>query len=117
MVAMLMEIEEEEELLAYTHDDEIAIPVEIHKQIAKAHNAITGHDRVKQTVNKMQRQGCKFSHMREYVDKLIKQCPVCQELDNRTFPIGVTPFTSATYRAMQRLQVDVIGPLLPTEEG
>ena len=69
------------------------------------------------TIDKMKRQGCNFPHMRAYVDKFIKQCPTCQKLDYKSFPIGVTPFTLATYRAMQKLQVDAIGPLPETEEG
>ena len=109
--------EEEAEVLFGPLDDDVALPKEIYKQITQAHNVFRGHSGVQRTVDRMKKDGCSFPHMREYVDKFIKQCPVCQKLDYRTFPVGVAPFTSATYKAMQRLQVDAIGPLPETEEG
>ena len=116
MVALLHELDEEEAVNG-PMDDDIAIPVEIHKQISKAHNIMVGHHGVQRTVHKMRRQGSSFPHMREYVDKFIKQCPVCQKLDYRKYPVGVTPFTLATYKAMQTLQIDAIGPLPESPEG
>ena len=113
LLGMLQELEED----LFPIDDEVSIPEDIREQIKLAHNHMVGHSGVKRTVLKLQRMGSTFPAMRDWVDKFIKQCPVCQKEDCRTFPVGVTPFTSATYKAMQRLQVDSIGPLPATEEG
>jgi hypothetical protein len=113
LVGMLHELEEE----LFPIDDEVSIPEDIRAQIKLAHNAMVGHSGVLRTILKLKRLGSTFPNMRDWVDKFIKQCPVCQKEDCRTFPVGVTPFTSATYKAMQRLQVDSIGPLPTTEEG
>ena len=113
MVCMLQELEED----LFPIDDEVAIPEDIREQIKLAHNAMVGHSGVQRTVLKLKRLGSSFPNMRDWVDKFIKQCPICQKEDCRTFPVGVTPFTSATYKAMQRIQVDSIGPLPASEEG
>ena len=113
LVGMLHEMEED----MFAVDDEVSIPEDIRAQIKLAHNAMVGHSGVQRTVLKLKRLGSSFPNMRDWVDKYIKQCPVCQKEDCRTFPVGVTPFTSATYKAMQRIQVDSIGPLPSTEEG
>jgi hypothetical protein len=113
LVGMLHELEDE----LFPIDDEVSIPEDIRAQLKLAHNAMVGHSGVQRTILKLKRLGSTFPNMRDWVDKFIKQCPVCQKEDCRTFPVGVTPFTSATYKAMQRLQVDSIGPLPTTEEG
>lgn len=113
MMEQLFELEEDMCPL----DEEVAIPDDIRDQIKQAHNALVGHSGVQRTVLKLRRLGSTFPNMRDWVDKFVKQCPVCQKEDCRTFPVGVTPFTLATYKAMQRLQLDSIGPLPATEEG
>lgn len=47
----------------------------------------------------------------------IKNCPICQKLDQRGVVINATPFTLASDTPMQSLSVDSIGPLPVDEFG
>ena len=116
LISMYTEIESPDELFAFL-DDEVAIPQSIYDELEAAHNSVVGHSGVKRTILKLRRKGVKMKYMRDYVDKFIKQCPLCQKLDERRLPVHVKPLTMATYRAMQRINIDAIGPLPETEDG
>ena len=116
LVALYADIEAPDELCAFL-DEEVAIPQSIIDQLEAVHNSVLGHSGVKRTISKLKRKGVKMKYMREYVDKFIKQCPLCQKLDERRLPVHVKPLTMATYRAMQRINIDAIGPLPETEDG
>ena len=116
LLSIFMEMDAVTELCAFI-DDDAPIPQSILDELKAVHNAIAGHSGVKRTVLKLKRKGVKMKHMRDYVDKFIKQCPLCQKLDERRLPVHVKPLTLASYRAMQRLQVDAIGPLPKTGNG
>ena len=73
LVGMLHEMEED----MFAIDDEVLIPEDIRAQIKLAHNAMVGHSGVQRTVLKLKRLGSSFPSMRDWVDKYIKQCPVC----------------------------------------
>ena len=116
LLSMYTEIESPDELFAFL-DDEVAIPQPIVDELEAVHNSVVGHSGVKRTILKLRRKGVKMKYMRDYVDKFIKQCPLCQKLDERRLPVHVKPLTMATYRAMQRINIDAIGPLPETEDG
>ena len=116
LLSMFVEMDAVDELCAFI-DDDVPIPQAILDELKAVHNSIAGHSGVKRTILKLKRKEVKFKYMRDYVDKFIKQCPLCQKLDERRLPVHVKPLTLATYRAMQRLQIDAIGPLPTTENG
>ena len=115
MLQSFAEMDQLVELCAFI-DDDAPIPQSILDELIAVHNSMVGHNGVKRTVHKLQRKGVKMKHMRDYVSKFIKQCPLCQKLDERHLPVNVKPLTLASYRAMQRLQIDAIGPLPATED-
>ena len=116
LLSMFVEMDAVDELCAFI-DDDVPIPQAILDELKAVHNSVAGHSGVKRTILKLKRKEVKFKYMRDYVDKFIKQCPLCQKLDERRLPVHVKPLTLATYRAMQRLQIDAIGPLPTTENG
>ena len=98
-------------------DDEMNFPDELYEQIKLGHNAMRGHHGVLSTIRKLKELGIKFKHMRQWVDKFIKLCPTCNKTDETSFHIATMPYTLATYRAMQNLQLDAIGPLREDADG
>jgi hypothetical protein len=95
LLSMYTEIESSDELFAFL-DDEVAIPQPIVDELEAVHNSVVGHSGVKRTILKLRRKGVKMKYMRDYVDKFIKQCPLCQKLDERRLPVHVKPLTMAT---------------------
>lgn len=102
-----------------THSKQVVeMTKEIHDMITSVHNAFAGHSGVRRTLAKLRKQGVKFDHMRVLVDMFIKQCPFCQKASEKAGPPAITlPFTLASYGAMNRLNIDSIGPLIPDPEG
>ena len=49
--------------------------------------------------------------MRDHVKQFIKDCPICQKLDQRNVKIQTVPFTNATLEPMDTLNIDTIGPV------
>ena len=90
---------------------------EVYKSISSVHKSVTGHHGVDRTCDKLIRLGKKFPYMRSYVREFIKKCPCCQKLSYVKISIHTHPFTNSTYAPMQRIAIDSIGPLPPTEEG
>ena len=96
---------------------EMIIPVASRALIAKCHNALVGHMGVEKTVEKLQRLGHSWTHMREHVKKFIRECPYCQKMSYLKTPVHTHPFTTAAYGPWQRLNIDSIGPLSMSAEG
>jgi len=96
---------------------EMVIPVAQRALIAKCHNALVGHMGVEKTVEKLQRLGHSWTHMREHVKKFIRECPYCQKMSYLKTPVHTHPFTTAAYGPWQRLNIDSIGPLSMSAEG
>jgi len=98
-------------------DDETPFPEELYNTIKSTHNHMAGHHGVNSTIRKLKENGIRFKYMRRWVDKFIKLCPGCNKSEERSFPIAIIPYTLASYQAMQRLQLDSIGPLREDELG
>ena len=55
--------------------------------------------------------------LKYYVEKFIRECPICQKSSEISDPVVVKPFTSITLKPMQRINVDTIGPLPVDKNG
>jgi hypothetical protein len=96
--------------------DDYSIPKDKYKIIAKVHNSTAGHNGVEKTLEKLTSRGeLNWPHMREHVKRFIKECPICQKLDNRSVNIHIEPFTTASAEPMDTLNIDSIGPV-PTDD-
>ena len=58
-----------------------------------------------------------WKYMRHHVKKYIEECPVCQKVNTDRITTNTTPFTTATYEPMARINIDEIGPLVPDDDG
>jgi hypothetical protein len=77
-----------EEQLCVFDDHALSIPNKKYKLIAKVHNSTAGHNGVEKTLQKLEARGeGTWPHMREHVKQFIKDCPVCQKLDQRNVKI------------------------------
>jgi hypothetical protein len=85
--------------------------------IATYHNSAVGHHGVDRTYNKLKANNHEWEYMRENIRKFIDMCPCCQKMSYLKIPIHTSPFTNATYRPMERLNIDTIGPLPADEDG
>jgi hypothetical protein len=85
--------------------------------IQAVHNSVSGHHGVERTYQKLIQQGHAWMYMREHIKRFIKLCPCCQKMSYLSVPIHTSPFTTASYNCMERLNVDSIGPLSPDDEG
>jgi hypothetical protein len=112
---MWLFLDEQHELWAL--DEEPVLTPEISTEISLVHNAMCGHGCVKRTVQKLLVKDVTFAHMRELVNKFIKECPFCQKQNYRKTENIVKPFTTTQTQVMQRLNIDTIGPLIEDEEG
>jgi len=101
--------EKAEHLCAF---EPITIPKQKYKLIAKVHNSTAGHNGVEKTLDKLEARGEEtWPHMRDHVKQFIKDCPICQKLDQRNVKIQTVPFTNATLEPMDTLNIDTIGPV------
>jgi hypothetical protein len=87
------------------------IPDEKYKLIAEVHNSTRGHFGVEKTMQKLIAGDNRWEHMREHIRAFIKKCPLCQKMSYIKTPIHTHPFVIGTYRIMERVAVDTIGPL------
>ena len=55
--------------------------------------------------------------MRSYVSHFIKKCPCCQIMSRLKTPIETQKFVGSTYKLMERISWDTIGPLDKDEYG
>jgi hypothetical protein len=91
--------------------DSFEIPADLYKILAKVHNTNVGHFGEELTLKRVIETGQTMPYIREYVKRFIKQCPCCQKTTKLRIPINVQKFTTSTYRTMQCLNIDTIGPL------
>ena len=93
-------------------DDDVPIPDDIHEAITSVHNIMKGHKGVKVTVQRLLQAGYSFKYMRGWVERFILECDYCQKQSYKRSKKETLPFTLAqTQHVMQRLNVDIIGPL------
>ena len=103
-------LEEENELLLV--QDDSPIPNDIHEAISSVHNILKGHKGAKVTVQRLREKGYAFKYMRGWAERFILECDYCQKQSYKRSKKETLPFTLAqTQHVMQRLNIDVIGPL------
>ena len=94
------------------------IPDSIYSIISRYHNSIVDHSGRDRTLRKILRNATEAPpNIRAWVDKFIKQCPCCQKMSQLRIPIHTTPYSTATYRPMQRINIDTMGPFPVDEDG
>jgi hypothetical protein len=95
-----------------TEDD---IPEEAYEKISQVHNSIQGHFGVEKTHEHLLRDGYEtWEHIRAHIRSFIRKCPCCQKMSTLRIPIHTSPYTTASHRTMERLNVDTLGPF-PTD--
>ncbi len=109
--------------LCTTHDQqilaviELKVPTDKYKVISAAHNSMVGHHGVERTINLLNKNKQDWLNRRAHVKQFIRDCPLCQKMSFIKVPIQTHPFTTSTYRPMERLNIDSIGPLPIDSEG
>ena len=99
-------------------EEETPLTEPVKRHIRSVHNSVAGHNGVEKTLEKLTAKGVQpWFKMRENVKQYIKNCPICQKLDQRAVAINATPFTLASRMPMRSLSVDSIGPLPIDEFG
>ena len=86
-------------------------------KIMRVHNSLRGHHGFERTLDIVRREQGEWKYMRQHVKDFIEHCPLCQKLKDIKSVIVSTPFTTATYSPMSRINMDTIGPLPKDEEG
>ena len=93
------------------------IPDKYYAEIGRVHNSLVGHHGVDRTMKHLIRKDLHWPGMRKHVRWFIKECPMCQLMSQIKVPIQIVRYTLASYRVMERINVDTIGPLPPDEKG
>ena len=78
--------------------------------IAQCHNSMVGHSGVDKTVKRLKLLKLKWPDMRTDVWTFIQNCPCCQKMSQIRPPINALKYTTSTYRAMECLNIDFVGP-------
>ena len=84
--------------------------------ISKVHNSTVGHHGVERTITQLQKLLSSYKNpgwagLRTDVTNFVRKCPCCQKMSQLRIPIVTSPYTTATYNVMDRLNIDTIGPL------
>ena len=87
------------------------MPEEISARIGRYHNSRVGHFGVEITLKRLEKNNVNFPKMRSLVRQFVQTCANCQKMSMLRTPIHTHPFTLASYRPMQRISMDTIGPL------
>lgn len=100
------------QVLAAMGYQDIFIPDEKHKLIKDFHNTLSGHWGVEKTIELMLAKGVQpWRSMRTHVKKFVRECPACQKMSHISAVHNVKPYTVSSYRPMQRISIDTIGPI------
>ena len=81
-----------------------------HSVITEFHQATVGHFATDTTLARLRARGVSWPNMENDVEAFIRNCPSCQKLSEKSFPITSNHYSSAAYSPMLRLNVDTIGP-------
>jgi hypothetical protein len=79
-----------------------------YKWFTSVHNCWMGHRGVRATLDLLQQRNYIWNTMNSDVPKLILQCPTCQKLNVRKLDYQTHPFTTATYRPHEQINVDTL---------
>ena len=89
---------------------EQAITKEHYAAIATCHNSIAGHGGLEKVVRRLKDLKISWPYMRTDVRTFIQDCPCCQKMRQVKTPVQALKYTTSTYKAMQCLNIDFIGP-------
>ena len=91
-------------------DGPYVINNENYTKIQSVHNSMVGHGGVERTLRKLQDLKQIWKNMRLDVKTYIRECPCCQKMSQVKIPITAYKYTTSTYRPMECLNIDFIGP-------
>ena len=83
---------------------------ESYRQIGLVHNAMVGHGGVERTLQKLKNLNLIWKNMRLDVKTYLRECPCCQKMSQIKIPINAYKYITSTYRPMECLNIDFIGP-------
>ena len=98
-------------------DQEAPIPDDIRAHLMRVHTALAGHKGVRATELRLRKAGVSFPDSRGWVERFIKECPFCQKQSYKTTMKMTIPFTLAQSEVMERLDIDIIGPIEEDRDG
>ena len=76
-----------------------------------------GHHGLERTLKKLHNTQQQWDYMRQHIKMFIKQCPYCQKASVIKPQILTHPYTTASYKPMEKINIDTIGPFDPDDEG
>jgi hypothetical protein len=91
-------------------DGSYILSSEAYSHIDKVHNGINGHGGVERTISKLSDLKLSWKNMRLDVKTFIRECPCCQKMSQIKVPINAYKYITSTYRPMECLNIDFIGP-------
>ena len=74
------------------------------------HNGGIGHGGVERTLKKLADLNLSWPNMRQDVQEHIRLCACCQKMTQIKIPINAYKYTTSTYRPMQCINIDFVGP-------
>jgi hypothetical protein len=118
LLASMMEEEPEGNWVAALESIPIAqVPPEAKAHISEVHNSYVGHHGLDRTLKKLYRKGLQWPQMSAHVRAVIGSCPCCQKMSQIKAKFNTEPFTVGSYKPMEYISFDTIGPLQPDEDG
>jgi cleavage and polyadenylation specificity factor subunit 1 len=98
--------------------NEEVIPPEIIETIKKVHSTISGHAGVKTTIRRLRERGISVdAKLVKWVREYIDHCPTCQRNARVNVSYNLTAFTRSSYKPMDIINIDTIGPLPKDKDG
>ena len=86
--------------------------------IQQYHNSTIGHHGIDRTLKLLrERAERKWPQMRTHVRDFIRKCPHCQFMADNKIKINLQPYHVMTWRPMDRLNIDHIGPFPEDDQG
>jgi hypothetical protein len=89
----------------------IHIPRDKYRIIEKQHNSVVGHFGYIPTMRTLRNGKYQWRGKGDHVQTFLKTCAICQKMSQVKPIIYATPFTAASYRPMDTLNIDSIGPV------
>jgi len=86
--------------------EDLRLPDDVYDTIARVHNSWMGHRGIDATVKLLQDEGVSWKNIRKDVAAFIQQCPSCQKSNVRKVAYNTIPFTTATSKPHERINID-----------
>lgn len=87
------------------------IPDKEYAILQSVHNSTVGHNGVDNTMFKLKSVNHNWKHMREMVEKFVRECDCCQKNTTMKVKNHSELFTTVGMNLMENLSIDSIGPL------